>query len=100
MLPEGNYGLYRMKGGELWVCSEHSVKNMSYQLLTENWGETDLVKEVKGESMIGLALKAPLCQYEKIYVWPMFSIDMNKGTGVVTSVPSDAPDDYAVLIDL
>lgn len=30
----------------------------------------------------------------------MFSIKMNKGTGVVTSVPSDAPDDYAVLVDL
>ena len=25
---------------------------------------------------------------------------MNKGTGIVTSVPSDSPDDYAVLVDL
>lgn len=89
-----------MKGGELWVCSEHSARNMSYQLLTENWGELDLVREIKGENMIGLKLKAPLSTYENIYVWPMLSIDMNKGTGVVTSVPSDAPDDYAVLIDL
>ena len=24
---------------------------------------------------------------------------MNKGTGIVTSVPSDAPDDYAALND-
>lgn len=30
----------------------------------------------------------------------MLNISMNKGTGVVTSVPSDAPDDYAVLVDL
>lgn len=50
--------------------------------------------------MIGLALNAPLSTYDKIYVWPMLSINMKKGTGVVTSVPSDAPDDYAVLIDL
>lgn len=50
--------------------------------------------------MIALTIKAPLTCYEKIYVWPMLSIDMKKGTGVVTSVPSDAPDDYAVLIDL
>lgn len=89
-----------MKNGELWVCSEHAALNMSYQLLTEKWGETNLVREIKGESMIGLSLKAPLTTYDQIYVWPMFSIDMNKGTGVVTSVPSDAPDDYAVLIDL
>jgi len=25
---------------------------------------------------------------------------MNKGTGIVTSVPSDSPDDYAALTDL
>lgn len=50
--------------------------------------------------MIGLALKAPLTRYETIYVWPMLSISMKKGTGVVTSVPSDSPDDYAVLVDL
>lgn len=30
----------------------------------------------------------------------MLNISMNKGTGVVTSVPSDAPDDYAVMKDL
>jgi len=29
-----------------------------------------------------------------IYVLPMLSVSMNKGTGVVTSVPSDALDDY------
>ena len=30
----------------------------------------------------------------------MMNILMNKGTGVVTSVPSDSPDDYATLMDL
>ena len=30
----------------------------------------------------------------------MTSILMDKGTGVVTSVPSDAPDDWAALRDL
>jgi leucyl-tRNA synthetase len=35
ILPEGEYGLYKMKQGELWVCSPHSARNMSYQLLTE-----------------------------------------------------------------
>lgn len=53
-----------------------------------------------GEKMIGLEVKAPLAQYEKVYVLPMTSIKMNKGTGVVTSVPSDAPDDWATLRDL
>lgn len=30
----------------------------------------------------------------------MLTIKADKGTGVVTSVPSDSPDDYAALIDL
>ena len=40
----------------------------------------------------GLALKAPNCVYERIYTLPLLTISMGKGTGVVTSVPSDAPD--------
>jgi len=31
---------------------------------------------------------------------PMLTISMDKGTGVVTSVPSDSPDDFATLRDL
>lgn len=38
--------------------------------------------------------------YNKIYALPMLTIKDNKGTGVVTSVPSDSPDDYAALTDL
>ena len=30
----------------------------------------------------------------------MPTISMTKGTGIVTSVPSDSPDDYAMLKDL
>jgi len=49
---------------------------------------------------MGIAVKSPLCKYDKIYCLPMMSILMNKGTGIVTSVPSDSPDDYATLRDL
>lgn len=50
--------------------------------------------------MLGCALKAPMTVYEKIYTLPMLTIKEDKGTGVVTSVPSDSPDDYAALVDL
>lgn len=30
VLPEGKYGIFRMKTGQLWVCSEQSMRNMSY----------------------------------------------------------------------
>ena len=49
---------------------------------------------------MGAALSAPLTSYKKIYALPMLTIKEDKGTGVVTSVPSDSPDDYAALTDL
>jgi leucyl-tRNA synthetase len=50
--------------------------------------------------LIGKALSAPLAKYEKVYALPMTTISMTKGTGIVTSVPSDSPDDWAALRDL
>lgn len=64
---------------------------------------------------MGHPLKAPLTLYDVIYTLPMLTIKEDKGkamlimlyacyhftgTGIVTSVPSDAPDDYAALRDL
>lgn len=53
-----------------------------------------------GEQLLGLPLSAPYSAYETVYTLPLMTISMKKGTGVVTSVPSDAPDDWAALRDL
>lgn len=45
-------------------------------------------------------VQSPNCPFERIYVLPLLTISMDKGTGVVTSVPSDAPDDYAAFMDI
>lgn len=49
---------------------------------------------------MGVALSAPLATFDRIYTLPMVTIKEDKGTGVVTSVPSDSPDDFAALRDL
>merc|ERR1719228_395597 len=49
---------------------------------------------------MGAKLAAPLTSYKTIYTLPMMTVKEEKGTGVVTSVPSDAPDDFAALMDL
>lgn len=105
LLPSGEYGVYDMGSNEVFVCSSRSALNMAYQELTplkDNFNNLEKIKlgTVLGESIIGCAVKAPLCPYEKVYVLPLLTIKMTKGTGVVTSVPSDAPDDYAALMDL
>lgn len=50
-----------------------------------------------GSDLIGLPLSAPNSTFERVYTLPLLTISMGKGTGVVTSVPSDAPDDYVAL---
>jgi leucyl-tRNA synthetase len=97
VLPEGVYGAYEAKNNEVWICSESSVRNMAYQKLLKTERVIEKLIDVKGTDMIGLPVKAPLSSYEKVYILPMLSILMDKATGVVTSVPSDSPDDFAVL---
>ena len=89
-----------MKNDEIYICSERAVRNMSYQGLTKVDNEVNKIATFTGEELLGLPLKTPLTKYEKVYSLPMMTISMSKGTGVVTSVPSDSPDDYAALMDL
>jgi len=100
ILPDGDYGLYEMVNDEYFVVSERAARNMSYQDLTKERGKYPCLVKVKGSEFIGKTLKAPLTSYEKVYCLPLPSISMEKGTGVVTSVPSDSPDDFAMLRDL
>lgn len=100
VLPNGDYGAFEMKDGSVFICSERSAKNMSYQELTAEKGVLVKLLDIKGTDLLGLPLQAPNTKYEKVYSLPLLTISMGKGTGVVTSVPSDAPDDYAAFRDL
>lgn len=98
--PDGNYGVFMMASGDLFVCSKRSALNMAYQNLAVTRGKPDQWGSLTGAKLIGSKIKAPLCQYDSVYLLPLFTIKMGKGTGVVTSVPSDAPDDWAGLTDI
>ena len=101
LLPSGEYGAYETSaGGEVFLCSERSARNMAYQGLSPSHGVTSCLGSFSGEDLLGLPLSAPLTCYPTVYTLPLLTISMKKGTGVVTSVPSDAPDDFAALRDL
>lgn len=63
-------------------------------------GALTCLAALKGHDLIGTPLRAPRCPHDCIYVLPLLTILMTKGTGVVTSVPSDSPTDYIALQDL
>ena len=58
------------------------------------------MSKYKFQDILGISLEAPLTSNKVIYTLPMLTIKEDKGTGIVTSVPSDSPDDYAALVDL
>ena len=100
VLPEGEYGAFEMVNGDVFVVSQRSAIGMSYQGLTKEWGKAEPIVTMTGQDLIGLPLKAPQATFEVVYTLPLTTILMGKGTGVVTSVPSDAPDDFAALREL
>lgn len=101
VLPDGEYGAWEVnEAGDVFLCSERSARNMSFQGLSREFGKTVCKGVFRGEQLLGLPLRAPNATFPIVYCLPLFTISMDKGTGVVTSVPSDAPDDYAALRDL
>lgn len=60
-------------------------------------GRPEVLLNLKGTDLLGLPIASPRATHPVVYVLPLLTILTNKGTGIVTSVPSDAPDDYAAL---
>lgn len=98
--PDVRYIAFRTACGAVFVCTARAARNMSYQGFTTADGHVDKLAQLTGVDLMGAALSAPLCSFPVIYTLPMLTVKEDKGTGVVTSVPSDSPDDIAALRDL
>lgn len=100
VLPDGDYGVYEMKNDDLFIITERAARGFAHQEMTKVDFEYPALAQIKGQDLIGKKVKAPMTSYEHVYVLPLPSIKMDKGTAVVTSVPSDAPHDFAMMRDL
>lgn len=100
VLPDGKYGAFEINDDEVFIITQRAALNLAYQNFSKVPEKPTCLVELTGYDLIGLPLKSPLSFNEIIYSLPMLSILTDKGTGIVTSVPSDAPDDYMALHDL
>lgn len=105
--PKINYGLFKLKEKEYIVVTKRAAWNMAFQghffgdKFPKTQDELPQVLEVPGSAFIGTLVNAPLSFHtEGIRILPMDSVSAAKGTGVVSCVPSDSPDDYATTMDL
>ncbi|KAL8335502.1 hypothetical protein RB598_009606 [Gaeumannomyces tritici] len=99
--PKLRYGVFKAAENQYYVITERSAKNMAFQsLLNKDMTVPEKVAELVGSDMVGTLVNAPLSIHKQVRILPMETVKETKGTGVVTSVPSDSPDDYATVMDL
>lgn len=92
--PDLTYGVYQ-ENDIYYITNAQSVNNMNHQDHT-----LVHIMDIQGSDLLGSTLTAPLTSLENIPILPMTTIKPDKGTGIVTSVPSDAPDDWQTLQEL
>ncbi len=80
--------------GETWIVSKPCAEKLSHQNKT-----VKILDTVKGRELLGKTCVAPGIERD-ILILPSGFCDPDKGTGLVTSVPSDAPDDWMGIYDL
>lgn len=80
--------------GEKWILNRECAEK-----LTQQKKEVTIIAEIDAKDLIGRTCTAPFI-HKHIPILPSRFIDQDKGTGIVTSVPSDAPDDWVALRDL
>ncbi|XP_067042289.1 leucine--tRNA ligase, cytoplasmic-like isoform X1 [Acropora muricata] len=85
---------------EVYISTRRAARNMSFQEFTPEQGVVNELLELSGQDIVGIPLNAPLTAHSVVYTLPMLTIKEDQGTGIVTSVPSDSPDDYAALRDV
>lgn len=91
--PEVEY-VKMKKGSETWIVSPQAAEKLSYQM-----DDISVIGKIHGKEMIGWMCQAPMIR-RSVPVFPASFCDPAVGTGLVTSVPSDAPDDWISLRDV
>jgi leucyl-tRNA synthetase len=99
--PKITYGIFKVSDKEYFVITDRAARNMAYQGIFPENGVAEKVAEVTGAACVGTLVNAPLSVHKNgVRILPMETVLPTKGTGVVTSVPSDSPDDFATVTDL
>lgn len=91
--PDATYVEVKVNG-EKWIISREAAYKLSEQLK-----KVEVIREFKGEELIGKKFKEPIGGRE-LPILPGWFVDPESATGVVYSVPAHAPADWVALKDL
>ncbi|MBT4446391.1 leucine--tRNA ligase [archaeon] len=79
---------------EVWIMSAKAAEKIAFQI-----DDTKILSEIDPKSLLGKLALAPGVK-RKIPILPASFVSVDVGSGIVTSVPSDAPFDYIALKEL
>lgn len=91
--PEETYAVVSVGDDEL-IMSHPAAAKYAFQN-----HDVEVIGSVQGDELIGELVEAPMI-HRKIPILPADFTDPDVGSGIVTSVPSDAPYDWIALKDL
>lgn len=91
--PEVEY-VEAMVDGERWIINPGAAEK-----LREQGKEVEELERLPGSYLVGQSCIVPLVG-DPVVILPSSFIDQTIGTGIVSSVPSDAPDDLVALREL
>ncbi len=80
-------------GDETWIVSPEAAQKLSFQR-----DNVEMLEQIQGTDLIGGELTVPVTE-KKVLILPGDFVDPAVATGVVMSVPTHAPFDWAALLD-
>jgi len=92
--PSSKYVLTKVNN-EYWILPNTVVIE---EMKAQNFN-VEIIREINVEDLIGKNVINPVTNKE-VQILPASFVDSEIGTGIVMSVPSDAPYDYIALLDL
>jgi leucyl-tRNA synthetase len=114
--PDGTYSIYLINciinkvdnKSMFWICQDRNIENLKFQTrFTDDFHitGTEKVCEITGSDLINVKIDQHMLKYvlqNDIYIKglnfqkynSLLQIDMNKGTGILMSVPTESPIDY------
>ncbi|GAB5366064.1 hypothetical protein AAMO2058_001112200 [Amorphochlora amoebiformis] len=120
--PRSTYNAYQVSFPEeedskndqqIWILSHHAARNLLHQGLSlsaisvGDSGDSAEISEgnrdgdprgIKGGELVGIFVQTQAnCSHKKVPVYPLDTISLSKGTGIVSCVPGDSPDDYVAI---
>jgi leucyl-tRNA synthetase len=93
--PNADYSQIEVDGKYQWIVSKVAVAKLKEQLR-----RITVIKEIKGNELIGRYVENALKQNGSLPILPASFVEPSNGTGVVYSVPAHAPMDYIALRDI